>query len=218
MSRGAGLRDAGDLPEPARAPKPGVWQSVLRDGRMFRPAGQGHRRGQMPPAATPGPGADRPARVVAWLLLDGPASPPGAALEEDGGVQIKGVLTSRGGQVVHVVSWGCRFGGSPAADPSRPCGGMGLLPTGAARLATRRRSASATLPGPRRGAARSPVGTDLLLTGGRLRDRHRPLTLCTDRLTAPGIVRPEMLESHGGTGLAARPSAAPGHCSSGWPR
>ena len=94
MSEGAGIRN-GDLPDELTAAEAGMWQS-FRNGSVYDLRG-GDTIADDPHGGHPwGPERSVRARIVAWLLLDGPPALQGrvASLKLTG-VQITDVLDLR---------------------------------------------------------------------------------------------------------------------------
>lgn len=109
MSEGAGIRD-GDLPDDLSAAEAGMWQA-FRNGTVYDLT-SGDTVVDDPHGGHPwGPERTVRARIVCWLLLDGPPALAGRVPSlKLTGVQISGTLDLAGGTVEPYLEMkGCRF-------------------------------------------------------------------------------------------------------------
>lgn len=199
----ATITTAGEPPDGLTSAEVGMWQA-FRNGTVYD-LRSGDEAVDDPHGAHPwGPERSVRARIVAWLLLDGPPALPGRVSSlKLGGVQVTGVLDLAGGQVTPYIELrGCRFEQEI------------LLPE--ARLTTLRLIDCAI---PRVEAARlhtegdlhlarcrlqngirltdAHIGTDLLLNQAVIyRDRHGR-SIMGDGLTVGQDLTAELMESHG---------------------
>ncbi|WP_055711387.1 hypothetical protein [Streptomyces torulosus] len=203
MTEGAAIRDDGDIPDDLTAAEAGMWQA-FRNGSVYD-LRSGAAAEDDPHGGHPwGPERTVRARIVAWLLLDGPPALAGrvSALKLVG-VQIKGVLELAGGQVVPYVEMkGCRFE-KEILLPEARFTTVRLVDCSVPRLEAARLHTEGDLHLPRcrfhNGVrlADAQIGTDLLLNQAVVyRDRHGR-SLSADGLSVAQDVQAEMLESHG---------------------
>ncbi|KAA0931734.1 MULTISPECIES: oxidoreductase [Streptomyces] len=202
MTDGTGLR-AGELPDELSAAEAGMWQA-FRNGSVYD-----LRSGD---AAVDDPHGDRPwgpertvrARIVCWLLLDGPPALDGrvASLKLTG-VQIADVLDLAGGAVEPYLEMkGCRFE-KEILLPEARCATVRLVDCAIPRLEAARLHTEGDLHLPRcrfHGGVRltdAHIGTDLLLNQSVLYRDRRGNSLSGDGLTVGQDLQAELLESYG---------------------
>ncbi|GAX50692.1 oxidoreductase [Streptomyces olivochromogenes] len=202
MTEGAGVR-GGDLPDELTAAEAGMWQA-FRNGSVYD-----LRSGDMtvddPHGGHPwGPERSVRARIVAWLLLDGPPALQGrvASLKLTG-VRITDVLDLAGGTVVPYVELkGCRFE-KEVLLPEAHFTTVRLVNCSVPRLEAARVHTEGDLHLPRcrfHNGVRltdAQIGTDLLLNQAVVYRDRRGRSLTGDGMTVGQDLQAEMLESHG---------------------
>ncbi|MEU9283933.1 oxidoreductase [Streptomyces sp. NPDC048275] len=202
MTEGAGIH-GGDLPDELTATEAGMWQA-FRDGSVYD-----LRSGDMtvddPHGGHPwGPERSVRARIVAWLLLDGPPALQGrvASLKLTG-VQITDVLDLAGGTVVPYIEMkGCRFEKEILLPEARFTTAR-LVNCSVPRLEAARVHTEGDLHLPRcrfHNGVRltdAHIGTDLLLNQAVVYRDRRGRSLTGDGMTVGQDLQAEMLESHG---------------------
>lgn len=202
MTEGAGIR-TGDLPDELTAAEAGMWQA-FRNGSVYD-----LRSGDMtvddPHGGHPwGPERSVRARIVAWLLLDGPPALQGrvASLKLTG-VLITDVLDLAGGTVVPYVELkGCRFE-KEILFPEARFTTVRLVNCSVPRLEAARVHTEGDLHLPRcrfHNGVRltdAHIGTDLLLNQAVVYRDRRGRSLTGDGMTVGQDLQAEMLESHG---------------------
>ncbi|MEU9139388.1 oxidoreductase [Streptomyces sp. NPDC048404] len=202
MTEGAGLR-TGDLPDELTAAEAGMWQA-FRNGSVYDLRG-GDTAVDDPHGGRPwGPERSVRARIVAWLLLDGPPALQGrvASLKLTG-VRITGVLDLAGAAVVPYVELkGCRFEKEVLLPESRFTT-LRLVDCAVPRLEAARLHTEGDLHLPRchfHNGVRltdAHIGTDLLLNQAVVYRDRRGRSITGDGLTVGQDLQAEMLESHG---------------------
>ncbi|MFJ5259067.1 oxidoreductase [Streptomyces sp. NPDC088387] len=202
MSEGAGIRD-GDLPDDLTATEAGMWQAY-RNGTEYD-LSSGDTVVDDPHGGHPwGPGRTVRARIVCWLLLDGPPALAGrvAALKLTG-VRISGTLDLAGGAVEPYVELrGCRFDREVLLPEAR-FRTVRLVDCSVPRLEAARLHTEGDLHLPRcrfhNGIRLSDahIGTDLLLSQAVVYRDRSGRSIAADGMTVGQDLQAEMLESHG---------------------
>ncbi|WP_328556053.1 oxidoreductase [Streptomyces sp. NBC_00358] len=202
MTEGAGLR-TGDLPDELTAAEAGMWQA-FRNGSVYD-LRAGDTAVDDPHGGHPwGPERSVRARIVAWLLLDGPPALQGrvASLKLTG-VRITDVLDLAGGTVVPYVELkGCRFEKEVLLPESRFTT-VRLVNCSVPRLEAARLHTEGDLHLPRcrfHNGVRltdAHIGTDLLLNQAVVYRDRRGRSITGDGMTVGQDLQAEMLESHG---------------------
>lgn len=202
MTEGAGTR-GGDLPDELTAAEAGMWQA-FRNGSVYD-LRSGDITVDDPHGGHPwGPERSVRARIVAWLLLDGPPALQGrvASLKLTG-VQITDVLDLAGGTVVPYVELkGCRFE-KEILLPEAHFTTVRLVNCSVPRLEAARVHTEGDLHLPRcrfHNGVRltdAHIGTDLLLNQAVVYRDRRGRSLTGDGMTVGQDLQAEMLESHG---------------------
>ncbi|MEU4172726.1 oxidoreductase [Streptomyces sp. NPDC026665] len=202
MTEGDGLR-AGDLPDELTAAEAGMWQA-FRNGSVYD-LRSGDTAVDDPHGGHPwGPERSVRARIVAWLLLDGPPALQGrVASLKLSGVRITGVLDLAGGAVVPYVEMkGCRFEKEVLLPESRFTT-LRLVDCAVPRLEAARLHTEGDLHLPRchfHNGVRltdAHIGTDLLLNQAVVYRDRRGRSITGDGMTVGQDLQAEMLESHG---------------------
>ncbi|MEW2514902.1 oxidoreductase [Streptomyces sp. NPDC046870] len=202
MTEGAGIR-TGDLPDDLTATEAGMWQA-FRNGSVYD-LSSGDYAVDDPHGGHPwGPERSVRARIVCWLLLDGPPALAGrvSALKLVG-VRVTGPLDLAGGQVTPYVELrGCRFD-EEIRLPEARFTTLRLVDCAVPRLEAARVHTEGDLHLPRcrfQNGVRltdAHIGTDLLLNQAvAYRDRGGR-SIAADGLTVGQDLQAEMLESHG---------------------
>ncbi|MGW3464115.1 oxidoreductase [Streptomyces olivaceoviridis] len=202
MSEGAGIR-TGDLPDDLTATEAGMWQA-FRNGSVYDLT-SGDFAVDDPHGGHPwGPERTVRARIVCWLLLDGPPALAGrvSALKL-AGVRVTDPLDLAGGQVTPYVELrGCRFD-EEIRLPEARFTTLRLVDCAVPRLEAARVHTEGDLHLPRcrfQNGVRltdAHIGTDLLLNQAvAYRDRSGR-SIAADGLTVGQDLQAEMLESHG---------------------
>ncbi|GAA1003783.1 MULTISPECIES: oxidoreductase [Streptomyces] len=202
MTEGAGLR-AGDPPENLTTTEAGMWQA-FRDGSEYD-----LRSGD---AAVDDPHGDLPwgpertvrARVVSWLLLDGPPAFAGRVPSlKLTGLRIAGTLDLAGGTVVPYVELkGCRFE-EQVLLPEARFTTVRLVDCSVPRLEAARVQIEGDLHLPRcrfPGGIRltdAQIGTDLLLNQAVVHQDRTGRSIAADGLTVGQDLQAELLQSYG---------------------
>ncbi|MGW5233146.1 oxidoreductase [Streptomyces nodosus] len=202
MTEGAGIR-TGNLPEDLTAAEAGMWQA-FRNGSVYD-LRDGDADVDDPHGTAPwGPERTVRARIVAWLLLDGPPALPGrvSALKL-AGVLISGTLDLAGGTIVPYVELrGCRFE-KEVLLPEARFTTVRLVDCSVPRLEAARVQTEGDLHLPRcrfHGGVRltdAHIGTDLLLNQAVVHQDRRGRSITGDGLTVGQDLQAEMLESYG---------------------
>lgn len=202
MTEGAGVR-TGDLPDELTAAEAGMWQA-FRNGSVYD-LRCGDGTADDPHGGHPwGPERSVRARIVAWLLLDGPPPLQGrVASLKLAGVLITGVLDLAGGTVVPYVELkGCRFEKEVLLPESRFTT-VRLVDCAVPRLEAARLHTEGDLHLPRcrfHNGVRltdAHIGTDLLLNQAVVYRDRRGRSITGDGMTVGQDLQAEMLESHG---------------------
>ncbi|MET8948611.1 oxidoreductase [Streptomyces sp. NPDC004542] len=202
MTEGAGLR-AGDLPDDLTATEAGMWQA-FRNGSVYD-LSSGDAVVDDPHGGHPwGPERTVRARIVCWLLLDGPPALAGrvSALKLSG-VRISGPLELAGGTVVPYVELkGCRFDREVLVPEAR-FATLRLVDCSVPRLEAARVHTEGDLHLPRcrfPGGVRltdAHIGTDLLLNQAVVHRDRTGRSIVADGMTVGQDLQAELLESHG---------------------
>ncbi|MGW3664246.1 oxidoreductase [Streptomyces sp. NPDC005141] len=202
MTEGAGIR-TGDLPDELTAAEAGMWQA-FRNGSVYD-LRAGNTTVDDPHGGHPwGPERSVRARIVAWLLLDGPPALQGrvASLKLTG-VRITDVLDLAGGTVVPYVELkGCRFE-KEVLLPEARFTTVRLVDCAVPRLEAARLHTEGDLHLPRcrfHNGVRltdAHIGTDLLLNQAVVYRDRRGRSITGDGMTVGQDLQAEMLESHG---------------------
>ncbi|PKW07221.1 hypothetical protein SAMN05428944_5713 [Streptomyces sp. 1222.5] len=202
MTEGTGS-DAGDLPEDLTAAEAGMWQA-FRNGSVYD-LSSGDGAVDDPHGGHPwGPGRTVRARIVAWLLLDGPPALAGrvSALKLVG-VRITGTLELAGGTVTPYVELrGCRFDDEVRLPEARFTT-VRLVDCSVPRLEAARVHTEGDLHLPRcrfQNGIRltdAHIGTDLLLNQAVVYRDRGGRSMAADGMTVGQDLQAEMLESHG---------------------
>ncbi|WP_432025611.1 oxidoreductase [Streptomyces sp. 1222.5] len=202
MTEGTGS-DAGDLPEDLTAAEAGMWQA-FRNGSVYD-LSSGDAAVDDPHGGHPwGPGRTVRARIVAWLLLDGPPALAGrvSALKLVG-VRITGTLELAGGTVTPYVELrGCRFDDEVRLPEARFTT-VRLVDCSVPRLEAARVHTEGDLHLPRcrfQNGIRltdAHIGTDLLLNQAVVYRDRGGRSMAADGMTVGQDLQAEMLESHG---------------------
>ncbi|MGW3492698.1 oxidoreductase [Streptomyces sp. NPDC001020] len=202
MTEGAGL-NAVDLPDDLTATEAGMWQA-FRNGSVYD-LRVGDATVDDPHGGHPwGPERSVRARMVAWLLLDGPPALTGRVSSlKLTGVQITDTLDLAGGTVVPYVELkGCRFE-KEILLPEARFTTLRLVNCSVPRLEAARVQTEGDLHLPRcrfQGGVRltdAHIGTDLLLNQAVVYRDRRGRSITADGLTVGQDLQAEMLESHG---------------------
>ncbi|AWT42663.1 MULTISPECIES: oxidoreductase [Streptomyces] len=206
MTEGAGLR-AGDLPDDLTAAEAGMWQA-FRNGSLYD-LSAGDPVVDDPHGGHPwGPERTVRARIVAWLLLDGPPALAGRVSSlKLAGVQISGTLDLAGGTVAPYVEMrGCRFE-REIRVPEAHFTTVRLVDCSVPRLEAARVRTEGDLHLPRcrfLGGIRltdAHIGTDLMLNQAVVHRDRSGRSIAADGMTVGQDLQAEMLESHGEVSL-----------------
>ncbi|MEU6095513.1 oxidoreductase [Streptomyces sp. NPDC047079] len=202
MTQGVGIH-AGDLPDDLTATEAGMWQA-FRNGSVYD-LRCGDPVMDDPHGGHPwGPERSVRARMVAWLLLDGPPALPGrvASLKLTG-VRIIDALDLAGGTIVPFVELkGCRFE-KEILLPEARFTTLRLVDCSVPRLEAARVHTEGDLHLPRcrfQGGVRltdAHIGTDLLLNQAVVYRDRRGRSITADGLSVGQDLQAEMLESQG---------------------
>ena len=202
MTEGAGIR-GGDLPDDLTAAEAGMWQA-FRNGSTYD-LRSGDATVDDPHGGHPwGPERSVRARIVAWLLLNGPPALDGrvSSLKLQG-VQIMDVFDLAGGTVVPYVELkGCRFEKEVLLPEARFTTAR-LVNCAVPRLEAARVHTEGDLHLPRcrfHNGVRltdAHIGTDLLLNQAIVYRDRRGQSITGDGMTVGQDLQAEMLESHG---------------------
>ncbi|WP_210587411.1 oxidoreductase [Streptomyces sp. GESEQ-35] len=202
MTEGAGIR-AGDLPDDLTAAEAGMWQA-FRNGSVYD-LSSGDAIVDDPHGGHPwGPERTVRARIVCWLLLDGPPPLTGrvASLKLTG-VQISGTLDLAGGTITPYVELrGCRFEREILLPEARFTT-VRLVDCSVPRLEAARVATEGDLHLPRcrfHNGVRltdAHIGTDLLLNQAIVYRDRSGRSISGDGITIGQDLQAELLESHG---------------------
>ncbi|MFS4103887.1 oxidoreductase [Streptomyces sp. PD-S100-1] len=206
MTEGTGRR-AGDLPDDLTDVEAGMWQA-FRNGSVYD-----LRAGD---AAVDDPHGDRPwgpersvrARVVCWLLLDGPPALAGRVSSlKLTGLRITGPLDLAGGTVVPFVEMkGCRFE-EEVLLPEARFTTLRLVDCAVPRLEAARVQTEGDLHLPRCRFRRgmrltdAQIGTDLLLNQAVVHRDRAGRSLAADGLAVGQDLQAELLQAYGEVSL-----------------
>ncbi|MER7180800.1 oxidoreductase [Streptomyces hyaluromycini] len=202
MTEGDGVRD-GDLPDDLTAAEAGMWQA-FRNGSVYD-LSSGDMHVDDPHGGHPwGPERTVRARIVCWLLLDGPPALAGrVASLKLAGVRITGTLDLAGGTVTPYVELrGCRFD-DEILLPEAHFTTVRLVDCAAPRLEAARVHTEGDLHLPRcrfLGGVRltdAHIGTDLLLNQAVVYRDRSGRSIAADGMTVGQDLQAELLESHG---------------------
>ncbi|MEU8027016.1 oxidoreductase [Streptomyces sp. NPDC049099] len=208
MTEGAGFV-AGDLPEELTAAEAGMWQA-FRNGTVYD-LSSGDTVVDDPHGEHPwGAGRAVRARIVAWLLLDGPPALAGRVSSlKLTGVRITGTLDLSGGTVQPYVELrGCRFD-EEVRLPEARFTTLRLVDCAVPRLEAARVHTEGDLHLPRcrfqQGVRLTDahIGTDLLLNQAVVHRDRSGRSIAADGLTVGQDLQAELLESHGELSLRA---------------
>ncbi|MDO0928153.1 oxidoreductase [Streptomyces sp. TG1A-8] len=202
MTEGAGA-DAGDLPDDLTAAEAGMWQA-FRNGSVYD-LSSGDAVVDDPHGGHPwGPERSVRARIICWLLLDGPPALAGRvpALKIVG-VRVLGSLDLAGGTVTpYVEMHGCRFDAEIVLPEARFTT-VRLVDCSVPRLEAARVHTEGDLHLPRcrfQNGVRltdARIGTDLLLNQAVVYRDRSGRSLAADGMTVGQDLQAELLESHG---------------------
>ena len=202
MTEGAGS-NAGDLPEGLTAAEAGMWQA-FRNGSVYD-LSSGDAVVDDPHGGHPwGPERSVRARIVCWLLLDGPPALAGrvSALKL-AGVRITGSLELAGGTVTPYVEMrGCRFDDQVLLPEARFTT-VRLVNCALPRLEAARVTTEGDLHLPRcrfQNGVRltdAHIGTDLLLNQAVVHRDRSGRSIVADGMSVGQDLQAELLESHG---------------------
>ncbi|MGW1951851.1 oxidoreductase [Streptomyces sp. NPDC001920] len=208
MTEGAGI-PCGDLPDGLSAAEAGMWQA-FRNGSVYD-LSSGDTVVDDPHGGHPW-GDERTvrARIVCWLLLDGPPALAGrvSALKLVG-VRISGTMDLAGGTVVPYVEMrGCRFD-KEVRLPEARFTTVRMVDCAVPRLEAARVHTEGDLHLPRcrfHNGVRltdAQIGTDLLLNQAIVYRDRSGRSIAADGITVGQDLQAEMLESHGELSLRA---------------
>ncbi|MER6265699.1 oxidoreductase [Streptomyces sp900105755] len=202
MTQGDGVRD-GDLPDDLTAAEAGMWQA-FRNGSVYD-LSSGDLRVDDPHGGHPwGPERTVRARIVCWLLLDGPPALDGrVASLKLAGVRITGTLDLAGGTVLPYMELrGCRFD-DEILLPEAHFTTARFVNCAAPRLEAARLHTEGDLHLPRcrfLGGVRltdAHIGTDLLLNQAVVYRDRSGRSIAADGMTVGQDLTAELLETHG---------------------
>ncbi|MDQ1020297.1 oxidoreductase [Streptomyces afghaniensis] len=208
MTEGAGVR-AGDVPDDLTAAEAGMWQA-FRNGSVYD-LSSGDPVVDDPHGGHPW-GEERTvrARIVCWLLLDGPPALAGRVSSlKLAGVRISGSLDLAGGTVVPYVEMRqCRFE-QDVLLPEARFTTVRMVDCSVPRLEAARVQTEGDLHLPRcrfhRGIrlTDAQIGTDLMLNQAIVHRDRSGRSIAADGLTVGQDLQAELLESHGELSLRA---------------
>ncbi|MFF4208346.1 oxidoreductase [Streptomyces sp. NPDC001796] len=202
MTEGAGIRVV-DVPDGLTATEAGMWQA-FRNGSEYD-LRDGDPAVDDPHGARPwGPERSVRARIVAWLLLDGPPALAGRVSSlKLTGIRITDTLDLAGGTVVPYVELnGCRFENEVLLPEARFTT-VRLVDCSVPRLEAARVHTEGDLHLARcrfQGGVRltdAHIGTDLMLNQAVVHRDRRGRSITADGLTVGQDLQAEMLESYG---------------------
>ncbi|MFG2886139.1 oxidoreductase [Streptomyces sp. NPDC048297] len=202
MTEGTGLH-AGDLPDDLTAAEAGMWQA-FRIGSVYD-LGSGDAVVDDPHGGHPwGPERSVRARIVCWLLLDGPPALAGRVSSlKLRGVRITGTLDLAGGTVTPYVELrGCRFDDEVRLPEARFTT-LRLIDCSVPRLEAARVHTEGDLHLPRcrfQNGLRltdAHIGTDLMLNQAVVYRDRTGRSIAADGMTVGQDLQAELLESHG---------------------
>ncbi|MGP4012203.1 oxidoreductase [Streptomyces sp. 4N124] len=202
MTEGAGIR-AGELPDDLTAAEAGMWQA-FRNGSVYD-LSSGDAIVDDPHGGHPwGPERTVRARIVCWLLLDGPPALAGRVSSlKLTGVQISGTLDLAGGTITPYVELrGCRFEREVLLPEARFTT-VRLVDCSVPRLEAARVHTEGDLHLPRcrfHNGVRltdAQIGTDLLINQAIVYRDRSGRSISGDGMTIGQDLQAELLESHG---------------------
>ncbi|MGW3125730.1 oxidoreductase [Streptomyces sp. NPDC001123] len=202
MTEGDGVRD-GDLPDDLTAAEAGMWQA-FRNGSVYD-LSSGDPHVDDPHGGHPwGPERTVRARIVCWLLLDGPPALAGRVSSlKLAGVRITGALDLAGGTVLPYMELrGCRFD-DEILLPEAHFTTARFVDCAAPRLEAARLHTEGDLHLPRcrfLGGVRltdAHIGTDLLLNQAVVYRDRSGRSIAADGMTVGQDLQAELLETHG---------------------
>jgi hypothetical protein len=202
VTEGAGIR-AGDLPGDLTTTEAGMWQA-FRNGSVYD-LRSGDAAVDDPHGGLPwGPERTVRARVVCWLLLDGPPALAGRVSSlKLTGLRIAGTLDLAGGTVVPYVEMkGCRFEREVLLPEARFTT-VRLVDCSVPRLEAARVHTEGDLHLPRcrfAGGIRltdAQIGTDLLLNQAVVHQDRAGRSIAADGMTVGQDLQAELLQAHG---------------------
>ncbi|WP_030955526.1 oxidoreductase, partial [Streptomyces sp. NRRL S-481] len=208
MTEGAGL-GAGEVPEDLTAAEAGMWQA-FRNGSVYD-LSSGDPVVDDPHGGHPW-GEDRTvrARIVCWLLLDGPPALAGRVSSlKLAGLRVSGSLDLAGGTVVPYTEMRqCRFE-QDVLLPEARFTTLRMVDCSVPRLEAARVQTEGDLHLPRcrfhRGIrlTDAQIGTDLMLNQAVVHRDRSGRSVAADGLTVGQDLQAELLESHGELSLRA---------------
>ncbi|MEU5309777.1 oxidoreductase [Streptomyces sp. NPDC021562] len=202
MTEGDAVQD-GDLPDDLTAAEAGMWQA-FRNGSVYD-LSSGDARVDDPHGGHPwGPERTVRARIVCWLLLDGPPALAGRVSSlKLAGVRISGTLDLAGGTVLPYVELrGCRFD-EEILVPEAHFTTVRFVDCAAPRLEAARVRTEGDLHLLRcrfLGGVRltdAHIGTDLLLNEAVVHRDRSGRSIAADGMTVGQDLQADLLESHG---------------------
>ncbi|MGW2897298.1 oxidoreductase [Streptomyces sp. NPDC001212] len=202
MAEGAGL-DSGDLSDDLTATEAGMWQA-FRNGSVYD-LRSGDAVVDDPHGGQPwGPERTVRARVVCWLLLDGPPALAGRVSSlKLRGLRVTGALDLAGGAVLPYMELnGCRFD-QEVLLPEAHFTTVRLVDCSVPRLEAARVRTEGDLHLPRcrfTGGIRltdAHIGTDLLLNQAVVHRDRAGRSIAADGMTVGQDLQAELLESYG---------------------
>ncbi|MFF4781669.1 oxidoreductase [Streptomyces griseorubiginosus] len=205
MTEGAGIRGIrdGDLPDDLTAAEAGMWQA-FRNGTVYD-LSSGDTVVDDPHGGHPwGPERTVRARIICWLLLDGPPALAGrvASLKLTG-VQVSGTLDLAGGTIVPYLEMkGCRFEREILLPEARFTTAR-FVDCSVPRLEAARVHTEGDLHLPRcrfHNGVRltdAHIGTDLLMNQAIVYRDRSGRSIAADGMTVGQDLQAELLESHG---------------------
>jgi len=202
VTEGAGVR-TGELPDDLTAAEAGMWQA-FRNGSVYD-LSSGDPVVDDPHGGHPwGPGRTVRARIVCWLLLDGPPALAGRVSSlKLVGVQISGTMDLAGGIVVPYMELrGCRFERDVLLPEARFTT-MRMVDCSVPRLEAARVHTEGDLHLPRcrfHNGVRltdAHIGTDLMLNQAIVRRDRSGRSIAADGMTVGQDLQGELLESEG---------------------
>ncbi|MFI1766904.1 oxidoreductase [Streptomyces sp. NPDC020800] len=202
MTEGAGIR-TGDLPDDLTAAEAGMWQA-FRNGSVYD-LSSADAVVDDPHGGHPwGPERSVRARIICWLLLDGPPALPGRVSSlKLVGVRVTGTLDLAGGTVTPYMEMrGCRFDREILLPEARFTT-VRLVDCAVPRLEAARVHTEGDLHLPRcrfQNGVRltdAHIGTDLLLNQAIVYRDRSGRSIAADGMTVGQDLQAELLESHG---------------------
>ncbi|MFF7975478.1 oxidoreductase [Streptomyces sp. NPDC007905] len=202
MTEGTGIH-AGDLPDDLTAAEAGMWQA-FRNGSVYD-LSSGDVVVDDPHGGHPwGPERSVRARIVCWLLLDGPPALAGRVPSlKLVGLRVTGTLDLAGGTVTPYVEMrGCRFDDQILLPEARFTT-VRLVDCAVPRLEAARVHTEGDLHLPRcrfQNGVRltdAQIGTDLLLNQAIVYRDRSGRSIAADGMTVGQDLQAELLESHG---------------------